>query len=619
MRELVPAKSSSFILLLLLAALSFLPACGEIPQEEPEVFYSETNEAPKTQTFRWSNGKMPKSFDPAKASAPPETDIVRAIYEGLTDTDPKTLKAVPAVAKYWKSADENRVWVFTLREDAVWSNGEKVTAKDFVRSWQRVAELGEEIPHHALLHNITGVHSTKAKSIDKAAGNKDREGKDKGRMPVNSSFSSANTQQESVFKKPQQQIAKIKTPTIGVEAVSDYELKVSLNEPDEEFPKLVAHPLFKPVYAGGRDFEDDEMNASIITNGAFRIASVGRDGVTLDREERYFDKNKVKLKRVKFVPSESADKALAAYKAGEVDVVTNANFEPLALKLLTPFVDFKRTTHSALNFYQFNVTREPFNDKRVREALAIAIDRNKLTEGEMEGAAKPAFDYLPFDVGREKKLGSDSGKAKELFEKSGFPNAEGFPKIKLLVNRNNVQEKIAKSVAKMWKEALNVDTEILIKGGKEFDEIRSSGEYDIVRRGVVLPTADETANMLVIFSDDKPETVAGADKTQKAESETEKSPVAQESANEKKSAETSSNPSGDEEELIIDTGVEKETILTEAEAIDSIPAIPLYFPTSYSLVKPYVLGFEMNTLDAPSLKNVYIDSLWQPKKKPGQS
>jgi oligopeptide transport system substrate-binding protein len=100
---------------------------------------------------------MPKSFDPALAVAPPATDVVRAIYEGLTDTDSKTLKAIPAIAIDWKPSEDFKVWTFNLRRDARWSNGERVTAKDFVRSWKRLAEMKEKLSHPELLQNIVGL------------------------------------------------------------------------------------------------------------------------------------------------------------------------------------------------------------------------------------------------------------------------------------------------------------------------------------------------------------------------------------------------------------------------------------------------------------------------------
>ena len=102
---------------------------------------------PRKQEFRWSDGGLPQVFDPAFAAAPPDTDAVRALFEGLTDYDARTLKPVPAIATRWESSENGRVWTFYLREDARWSSGETVTAMDFVRSWQRTLKLGDLAPH----------------------------------------------------------------------------------------------------------------------------------------------------------------------------------------------------------------------------------------------------------------------------------------------------------------------------------------------------------------------------------------------------------------------------------------------------------------------------------------
>ncbi len=302
------------------------------------------------------------------------------------------------------------------------------------------------------------------------------------------------------------------------------------------------------------------------------------------------------------------------------------DFEPLALKLLTPFDDFRRTPHGAINFYEFNRRKPPFDDRRVREALAISIERERLTENEMEGATEPALSFMPSD-GDGTKLTQDAEKAKNILSEAGFPNGENFPTIKLVVNRNNVQQRIARSVAKMWKENLNIKTEIVVKEPAEIETARKTGDFDMLRRGVVIPTSDETANMLAIFAPRK-EVKETANKKDAPAGE---SKTAEKTPNDKSVQE---KLNGDElqiqtfETLTPETGVDilveyldetSEAILTEEQAIIELPAIPLYFPTSYSLVKPYVIGFEINSLDAPSLKDVRIDNNWQPFKTENES
>lgn len=580
---------------------------------------------------------MPKSFDPALAAAPPETDIIRAVFDGLTDTDSKTLQTIPAIAKDWKSSDDYKIWTFNLRRDARWSNGEAVKAHDFVRSWKRLAEMGEKVPHYKLLNNIVGMQISLKEKLPTEE-NKELNVLAKNSTPGNlqlfpkqSNSNSASTLQSGEAKLPEtEKIPETQTKTeqspkaenkteseFGVEAVDNFTLKVSLQKPDKDFPALVAHPIFRPVYGDDKQFETGgKLNADIVTNGAFRIFSVGQDGITLDRADYYWNRKSVELERVRFVPTENAEKALAAYRAGEIDAVTNADFQPLALKLLTPYDDFQRTMHSALNFYEFNLNKKPFDDRRVREALAIAIERERLTEDDLDGASLPAFSFLPFDEAGKTKFTQDVNRAKNLLAEAGFSNGENFPIIRLVVNRNNVQQRIARSVAKMWKQNLNVGTEIIVKDTAELEIAGQAGDFDILRRGTVLATTDETANMSAIFAEpEKMKIEGGAEKPIEDKSETTNiieppnvAGVNSQNYNQSETLIDAEPPSENEAVENSEKSAEDESVLTEEEAVKQVRAIPLYFPTSYSLVKSYVKGFEINILDAPSLKNVKINN-----------
>jgi oligopeptide transport system substrate-binding protein len=320
------------------------------------------------------------------------------------------------------------------------------------------------------------------------------------------------------------------------------------------------------------------------------------------RSDDYWNRDAVKLERVLFVPKDSAEKALDGYRNGELDAVTNADFAPLALKLLSPYDDFRQTTHSALNFYEVNFKKAPFSDDRVRRALAIAIDREALTEGELEGSTRPALSFLPFTKQPKEKLSEDRDLARQLLEEAGFPDGLNFPTIRLVVNRNDLQQRIARLVARMWKQNLNLDTEIIVLGSAEFENAKAFGDYDLIRRGAVFPSNDEPMSLLSIFApaDDAKTTEigknAGAKKPESERGDLETN---------KNAAETGKN----EIKTVAPTPV-----LTEEDAVAQLYAIPLYFPTSYSLVKPYVSGFDFNSLDAPSLKDVSIDNSWQPKQ-----
>jgi ABC-type oligopeptide transport system substrate-binding subunit len=595
-------------------------ACSELEKPKTDSLYAEAT-PPRKQEFRWSNGKMPKSFDPALASAPPETDITRAVFDGLTDLDAKTLKEVPALAEKWESSSDFKTWTFYLRTGAQWSNGDPLTAHDFVRSWKRLAGMGDKAPFGYLLDNIVGIRSKKVETptlpellsgqpsnrqmplLPEQIRPKTQTEKQRTESNDEGPVKRAETE-DSAKRKAAQAEAKI-----GLEAVSDTELKVSLINPDKDFPKLVANPVFRPVFGDGKEFAGG-LSPDFVSSGAFHITSVGSDGIVLDRSDHYWNRPAVSLERVRLIPQESAEAALEAYKSGQVDAVTNADFAPLALKLLSPYEDFRQTTHNALNFYEFNLKRAPFNDHRVREALAIAIERERLTEGDMKGSTTPATSFLPFDDQPHEQLEQDTDRAQDLLDRAGFPDGENFPTVRLLVNRNDTQQRIARSVAKMWKENLNINTEIVVKDPADLEAARAAGDYDLVRRGLVFPTTDATASFLAIFQPEK-ETQGATDKKDADKQ------IANllNNTNQELQAENNSHTS-------LSTLHESPDIrptITEEQAIFELKAIPLYFPTSYSLVKPYVRGFEINGLDAPSLKDVIIDSSWQPKAVNGES
>lgn len=499
--------------------------------EEPSTYYGTVN-PPRLQEFRWSDGGLPQTFDPAFAVAPPDTDAVRALFEGLTDYDPKTLAPIPAVATRWESSPDGRVWTFYLRENARWSNGERVTAADFVRSWERTLKIGPLAPHTELLSNIEG-----------AAAN----------------GQSANGQPTELKEQSSEQPPT--PPRFGARAINEHVLQVTLEHGDHSFPALVAHPVFRPVKVDAADRIQRIESHELISNGAFQLSATESDRVRLERAKTYWDDASVALDRVTFVNSSNAEEALAAYRAGEIDAVTNAAFEPLALKLLAPYKDFRRSTFGAVTYYSFNTAREPFDDVRVREALALAIDRERVSRDNLGGSTEPAGKFLPEAMSGEKPvvdeaelLEHDVNKARALLAEAGYPDGEGFPVIRLLINRNEQQRIVAQSIAEMWRAALNLETEIVIRSWEDYETSINAGDYDVVRRGMVMQTTSELTNLRMLFHDEAPE--------------------------------------------------------SETQALKDLKAMPIYFASSYSVVKPYVSGFDANVLDAPSLKQTRINTNW---------
>lgn len=601
---------------------------GCFSSDEGELYYGRVS-VPERQEFRWSDGGLPQIFDPALAAAPPDTDVVRAMFEGLTEYDPKTLTPISGVAMRWESEAEDRVWTFHLRQDARWSNGEPVTARDFVRSWQRTLELGERAPHAKLLANLEGVEDKTDTPTDVAPAS-----------PVKNDETAAT--EASRVAEPNASPSPAKRE-LGVEAVNDYTLKVRLQRPDKNFPALVAHPVFRPVYQPesaeigepGKTIElqaeahatgdaRQKMAAPVISNGAFNLSAQAADGVVLERAESYWNAKIVSLERVRFVAAPDSEAALSAYRAGEVDAVTNANIEPLAMKLLVPYKDFRRATFGALTYYDVNVTRAPFNDLRVRQALSLAIDRGRLSADTLGGATEAAAKFLPSNAGGAAGVDSahaadtkahgvafDAERARRLLAEAGFPGGDNFPRLRLLVNRNEQHRAVAVAVAAMWRNVLGIETEIMQRNWDEYEAALRAGEYDVARRSMVMQTIDEETNMLAMFDPERlsVQTNAAASGGENNET-TQVAPTPRTDSRGELSVGGEVSPGG-----AAASASAVQPILTEQQALKELPALPLYFASSNALVKPYVAGFDANLLDAPSLQHVRIETNWQPPKR----
>ncbi len=580
-------RFSTWLASALLAAL-MLSHAGCFLDEKVEPYYGRVV-VPRDQEFHWSDGGLPQTFDPAFAAAPPDTDLVRAIFEGLTDYDPRTLTPVPAVATRWEQSSGGRVWTFYLRDDARWSNGDLVTASDFVRSWRRTIRIGDLAPHTELLANIEGANIEPPGAAAVA------------RMPAMPPQSEKQITTEAGAVSAGRAETLRASSRFGVEAVSERVLRVRLRRPDINFPALVAHPVFRPVKLENDTTTTRLEAGELVSNGAFSLVKTESERVLLERAKNYWDKDQVTLQRVEFVSQKDAESALAAYGAGVVDAVTNAAFEPLAIKLLTPYEDFRRTTYGALTYYGFNTTHAPFDDVRVREALAIGIDRDRISADEMGGATEPAKRFLPETppaqgpvVNKSEVLEKGYERARELLAEAGFPGGRDFPTIRLLINRNEQQRVVAQSIAAMWRSVLNIETEVVVKNWDEYEAAIRAGDYDVVRRGIVMQTTDELTNIRMLFQDGlRPGQNSRADQDSASASDVTNGRTA-----------------------IMKQKNSLPPIETEAQALSDLSAMPVYFASSYSLVKPYVSGFDSNVLDAPSLKNVRINTNWKQSETP---
>ena len=668
--ELRRVSSKSFVLLACLICASCFSG------EKGETFYGRVPERLKPE-LRWSDGELPRVFDPAFAAAAPDTDAVRALFEGLTELDPNTLAATPAVAERWQSSEGDRVWIFKLRSNARWSNGDQVTAHDFARAWRRATNPGAQVPHKALFANIQGAlpqppepsedtedadmpphaETGKADMTEAAVITPDPAPAAAQAQPdTNASrhappkptdtiadgstdddaaptgVDSADRTATTSAKQPQLPFDS-KQPDFGVEAIAPDLLQVRLIEPDPDFPSLVAHTVFRPLHRvdlSRAANATSESNAPI-TNGAFNLLSRSDSEVVFGRAATYWNVAAVQLETVRFIFTPDTETKLAMYRAGDLDVVGNAAFEPLAIKLLAPHEDFRRTTFGALNYYVFNSAIAEFTDRRVREAFALAVDRERLVRDTLGGAGEPAYTFLPEtaikpaedQTARAKPtnekplpLKLDRRRARQLLAEAGFPGGRGFPTVRLLVNRNETHKTIANAVAAMWRDALGVTIEVVIKDRGDFERALASGDYTIARRGHVMQTPIERHTIAALFHHPLADSSGTANiATRPGSADAPAGDPEPEAASTSTSAtEQPENALAIEESSVLVTPQPdlRFRVLSHVQALRELPGIPLYFASANTLVKPYVLNFDGNVFDAPSLKHVRIDTRWTP-------
>lgn len=390
----------------------------------------------------------PASLDPIKAVGLPEAQVARDLFEGLVNQDANG-KIIPGVATAWSTTD-NQTYIFTLRKDARWSNGDPVTAKDFVYSWQRLVDPKSLSPF-AWFAQLAGIQN--AGEIIA------------GKLPVNQ---------------------------LGVSAVDDHTLKVQLDKPVPYFPSLTANfSLFPVPQAVVEKFGNDWTKVgNLVGNGAYQLQErVVNEKLVLAPNPHYWDHAHTVLTKVTFVPINQESNATKRYLAGDIDI-TESFPKNLYQKLLKDIPGQVYTPDQlGTYYYAFNTQRPPTSDVRVRQALSYAIDRKIIAEKVLGTGEKPAYHFTPDvtagftpDNGllKQQSQAELDAQAKTLLQAAGF--GPGNPlKLTLLYNTSESHQKIAIAVASMWKKKLGVEVKLQNQEWKTYIDSRNSGNFDVIR------------------------------------------------------------------------------------------------------------------------------------------
>lgn len=390
----------------------------------------------------------PASLDPLKAVGLPEIQVIRDLFEGLTNQDAQG-NIVPGVAQSWSSND-NKTWVFTLRNNARWSNGDPVTAQDFVYSWQRLVDPKNSSPF-AWFAGLSGIENAAAIT--------------KGEM----------------------------TPDkLGVIAQGKTQLKVTLDRPVPWFPALVANVALFPVPQKMIAQEGDSWTApgKLVGNGAYQLSErVVNEKIVLIRNPDYWDDAHSVLTKVTFVPINEESSATKRYRANDVDITESFPKNMYAMLKKTLPGEVYTPDQLGTYYYAFNTQKGPTADVRVRKALSWSIDRKVIAEKVLGTGEKPAWHFTPDVTAGFKPLptfmqqhdqNTLNAQAKALLTSAGY--GPGKPlKLKLLYNTSESHQKIAIAVASMWKKNLGVDVTLENQEWKTYIDSRNSGNFDVIR------------------------------------------------------------------------------------------------------------------------------------------
>ncbi|WP_353175517.1 MULTISPECIES: peptide ABC transporter substrate-binding protein [unclassified Salinisphaera] len=502
-----------------------------------------------TTVLRRGNGAEPESLDPHQARSVPAANILRDLYSGLVQISPAG-EIEPADAESWEMTDNGLVYTFKLRKDLHWSNGEPLTAQDYVYSLRRSVDPATGSPYAQLHAPIAN-----AKAI----------------------------------------IAGDKPPAaLGVRALDDHSLEITLTAPTPYFLGTLAHSISYPVYkpaveAHGAAFSQP---GNAVTNGAYKIESWRVNSmIALERNRQYWDDAQTAIGRVEYYPITNQNSALSRYQAGELDWATSVPIP--RLEAIKKYIPAQLHTQPTLGVYYYglNVKRPPFKDApELRRALSMAIDRRTIVDKITRGDEIPAYGWIPPVVegyaGAQfswTKL-SDSkreAKARELYEKAGYSESKPL-QIEIRYNSGEGNKKIASVIAAMWRSVLGADVTLRNEEWKVF--------LDNVRQGNT-----EAYRLAWIGDYDDPNTFFelmnskfGLNGTGYASAEYDRL---------------------QEKQAHMPDGPERMKIMKKAESVllaDS-PIIPIYFYVSKYLIKDYVKGFEGNPLDSYYSKDLSIE------------
>lgn len=504
------------------------------------------------QILHLGNGAEPMGLDPQLVTGVPEHQIISALIEGLVAEDKKDLHPVPGVAERWENSTDGLVWTFHLRQNARWSNGDPVTAQDFVQSYKRMLTptLGSQYAY--MLHVVKNAESYNSGEL-----------KD---------FSQ-----------------------VGFEAVNDQQLKITLKTPTPYFLSLLNHYSWFPVHIptvkkhGPLDKQGNRwtLPGNFVGNGPFVLDKWEINKViVVQKSPTYWDRKTVKLEEIHFHPISDVEVEERTFRAGQIHVSNTIPLNKIEVYRKKDPKKLRIDTYLGTYFYRLNTKRKPLDDKRVRRALSLAIDRESIVRNIHHRTVKVATNLTPPGTGGytfqgKGKTEYNPGRARQLLAEAGFPGGQGFPKLSVLYNSSEQHRRMAEVIQQMWKNNLGINIELANEEWKVYLKTSQEMDYDISRAGWIGDYTDANT-FLDMWLTDGGNNYTGF-----------------------------SMPAYDQ--LIADaakatSAKERLAIFQRAEELlmDEMPVLPIYFYTARYLIDPRVREWHPTILNHHPFKHVYL-------------
>jgi len=496
------------------------------------------------------NGTEPQGLDPHLMTGVPEFHIMDALFEGLVSIDPVTREPAPGVAASWDVSADGRTYTFHLQENARWSDGVPLTAHDFVGSYERIMNpvlAGEYAYLFEIIENGPAYLSGALTDFDQ----------------------------------------------VGVKAPDDHTLVIRLEHPVPYFLTLITYNCWGPLplhvldrFNGRRERVSAwTREGNIVGNGPFRLTRwVPNQVLVVERNPHYWDAATVGLNAIHFHPVESIDTEERMFRSGQLHITNEVPPSKIAALRDQPDSPLRIDPQLGTYYYRFNVTRPPFDDVRVRQALALAIDRELLVTQVTQAGQTAGVSVTPPGTGGFEpttRVSYDPVAARALLAEAGYPGGAGFPVAELLYNTSENHRRIAEAVQQMWKRELGIDVSLYNQEWKVYLDSTHHLNFTIARTAWVA-VYDDANQFLEVFTTGNPNNMTGWGSPEY----------------DRLHAESMSETDPQRRRQLLQS--------LDAMLLREMPAIPIYHYAQSYLIDPRVQGWESNPLDKHPYKHVRL-------------